>query len=94
MYDAGRGCLSASRLLPGPEAGEGLHGAATGRLLGACLTGCTPYDAPVTWRRGLTLVRAASGATTGASGGDGSGTARKYSNSPGRGWTCRDVEGR
>ena len=27
----------------------------------ACQTGCTPEGAPVTWRRGLALVRAASG---------------------------------
>src|SRR6202034_3950898 len=32
----------------------------------ACLTRCTPEGAPVTWRRGLTLVRASSATTAGA----------------------------
>ena len=43
--------------------------AGVGRLAraasGACLTGCTPEGASVTWPRGLTLVRASSGAATG-----------------------------
>ena len=54
---------------------------------GACLTGCTTNDALVAWCGGLALVRAAAGVATGASGADGSGTARKYSNSRGRGGT-------
>ena len=86
----------------GPEAGERLRRAGRTRLPGACLTGCTPNDALVPWCGGLALVRAAAGVATGASGADGSGTARKYSNSRGRGGlagtgrtvTCRDGRGR
>jgi hypothetical protein len=36
-----------------------------GPASGPCLTGCTPEGASVAWPRGLTLVRASSGAATG-----------------------------
>jgi hypothetical protein len=70
----------------------------------ACLTGCTPEGASVTWRRGLTLVRASSGATTGGAArmerystevqqltrtrADSRGRGRTVTCRDGRGWTC------
>lgn len=77
----------------GPEAGERLRRAGRTRLPGACLTGCTPNDAPVAWRRGLPLVRPRHRPQQVPFGTDGSGTARKYSNPPGRGRTCGDAGG-
>jgi Sigma-70 region 2 len=52
------------RLRPGLGLGEAA-GEWRGPTSRACLTGCTPEGASVTRRRGLTLVRASSGATTG-----------------------------
>jgi hypothetical protein len=70
----------------------------------ACLTGCTQEGASVTWRRGLTLVRASSGAATGGAArmerystevqqhtrtrADLRGRGRTVTCGYGRGWTC------
>jgi hypothetical protein len=51
------GCLSASPALPGAGGGGAVARSGEGPGPGACLPGRTPNDAPVTWRRGLTLVR-------------------------------------
>jgi hypothetical protein len=51
-----------------------------------------PGTCSLAWR--IDAGQAASGTTTGAYGANGSGTAWKYSNSPGRGRTCGDAGGR
>ena len=52
-------------LLPEPGVGERPRESGEGPTSGACLTGCTPDGAPVTWCSGLALVRALSGAPLG-----------------------------
>ena len=47
-------------LLPEPGVGERPRESGEGPASGACLTGCTPDGAPVTWCTGLALVRASS----------------------------------
>src|ERR1700733_14364741 len=60
------GVCRRARLLSRAGSGQRLRGKGRGPGLLACQAGCTPEGAPVTWRRGLALVRAASGAATGA----------------------------
>jgi hypothetical protein len=93
------GCLSAAWAGSGGEVAQ-----RRGAGCSACLIGCTPNGAPVTWRSGLTLVRAPSGATTRAPGGmapvqhgstathrDAGGLAGTREDGDLRGWTRVDV---
>ena len=80
------GCLA-----PGWE-GVRLRGSGEGPASVASLTTCPPEGAPVTWCAGLALVGGIIWDTTGAPGGESSGTGGKYRNWCGRGRTCGDAE--